>query len=128
MWLKAATFLTHVYLINLSVSTHHASSSLGLGLAWLWPGERGAREERPGLVTEAGGPDTEWMGRNVLGGALTTSSHYHHTGARQGLSLWENDDNDCTFYSPFNGFLRSLDGCNNVSSSHFLCARECLWE
>ena len=91
MWLKAATFLTHayVYLINLSVSTHHASSSLGLGLAWLWPGERGAREERPGLVTEAGGPDTEWMGRNVLGGALTTSSHYHHTviqGGDKGLA------------------------------------------
>ena len=60
------------------MSTHQASSSLGLVLDWLWAGERGAREERPGLVTEAGGPDTEWMGRNVLGGGLTTGSHYHH--------------------------------------------------
>ena len=51
---------------------------MGLVLDWLWPGERGAREERPGLVTEAGGPDTEWMGRNVLGGGLTRGSHYHH--------------------------------------------------
>ena len=41
---------------------------MGLGLGWLWPGERGAAEERPGLVTEA----PLWMGRKVLGGALTT--------------------------------------------------------
>ena len=65
------------------MSTHQASSSLGLVLDRLWAGERGAREERPGLVTEAGGPDTEWMGRNVLGGGLTTGIIMCHEGLQQ---------------------------------------------
>ena len=78
-------------------------------------------------MTEAGGPEQDWIGRNVLGGALTQGAIIIVNFTMRALKeilMWEND-NDCTFYSPFNGFLRSLD-CINVSSSHFLCARECL--
>ena len=71
--------------IILTLATHQASSSLGLGLAWLWAGERGAREDLGGLVT----PGTLCIGRKVLGGALMlkkqTLASVRERGIKMGL-------------------------------------------